>query len=333
MEEEAAKKVATAVIILILISLSIFAVINWQNKEETGYPNPLLTSGYVPSKPSYEDYLYFTDFGDNKTVQDFLYFLTFTSGNVTYTLKIYYDKHTQAEHNSSITIYIVSNSEIYRKTYYDNMKIYKDSDKISLVSTSGMLYSDIYPDSLLFTIHLESDVMRAYLNFTGKPFWYNDGKTAEIAPGEYVWGFEILGDVKGTVNGNEVRGYGYFERINFNILLENTPYFINWLVFCSENIKLLIYRQGEYRDGGIWINNKYYKPSDFMYSELETDGNGVVSFDMKISVNISGNMVYMDLKGERINSDLFSTVLKSSLKFSNEDYSGMTFIDTRIYKY
>ncbi len=329
MRMEDKKKLGALAISLIFLSLVIFAFLTSESKsEENCYPNPLLESGYVPKTPTKEDYLKFTNFGDEKTVEDILYFLSFNLNNTSYSVRIYYNKNVpEGINNLSIVIYSLFNNSQYKKGYVSNMKIQVEEESILLLSQNGIFSARIYPGNSTSLIELNTNILNAKLIFHGKTFWYNHGDVAEIFPNKFVWGFEIVGEVEGTANDNRVKGFGYFERLNFNVPLENSQYFLNWLVFVSDNISGIIYTHGEYRDGGIWIGNNYIQPSDFHYTYLNTDKNGVVEYSFRITYRGSNNN-FQDIiiKGQRVFFDPISSVYASSISYNSHNVMGTSYI-------
>ena len=331
------KKVVRLCLIIWVVAIVIASIVGVLYVEQIFskkecYPNPLLSKNYVPSTPTKKDYLTFMNFGNN-TIANYFYSIKIEDySSNTYILTIYYNNFSKTLSNYFFEM-VVKNpngGNIVHTSWIGIMRLLTNDNYIYLKSKD--INISIYPENISSRIYIKLSGADINLELSGKPFWYNHGKIAEIGNGQKVWGFEILEDVSGYIGKEKVSGEGLFERVNFNIELVKTPYFISWIAINTKNVKGILYRQGEYRDGGLWIDGKYYQPVDFYLSSLNTSGKEVKYLSMIISYEKKDGVYgYIKIYAKGIFYNNFGNVCDMHLQRGDSGgvEEGFSFIDIR----
>lgn len=323
------KKILCIIIIasLISISLGIWILSNDLQNTRCYHHNNVSNENYVPKTPSLDDYLTFANLG-NSTIQDFFYYIFLKNENSSeYVLMIYYDHNKNSfSFNSYVDIKEFKNAGTNHQIRYMQSKVYKKDASVIWESQDGFFKSIIFPSNITTRIDIEIKNFDLNLIFKGKPFWYHHGTTAEIAPGKYVHGFEILGEVYGKVNDMNVQGYGVFERADFtrSLVEDNSTLFLNWIAVVSNEVKGIFYWQGTYKEAGIWIENTYKEPIDFAFVNLSIDEDDVKYYHMLVSLNTGK----IDISGESRVSGGHLSVVFTKIQYNGTEYEGFSFIDT-----
>ncbi len=111
------------------------------------------------------------------------------------------------------------------------------------------------------------------LKIKGSPFWFNRGKEegARITPSTLIWGFELFGDMEGTltIGGKEthVIGVGIHECVTSSIQAWFEYGWMDWIWFHFDELYGLIFDMhgGKYKDGCIYLmkEKEYLVINDF----------------------------------------------------------------------
>lgn len=96
----------------------------------------------------------------------------------------------------------------------------------------------------------------------GYPVKFNDGNLTIVEPGYYIKGFDIPGTALGTIGGSNVVGFSNLERAKWNMNLGITPRY-SWIPFSGSKLSGIFCCMKFWRDGGLWYNGQYVKPSYF----------------------------------------------------------------------
>ncbi len=321
-------KAITTVLTLIIVVLIFYIelpVPKQSEKTEAGFSEPLFENYTKDDTPTLNDYLTFTSFSKD-TIQDFLFYFGIQDDHMNkYIFKFIYLHNTPIIENNYYIVFFEINGS--GKASYSGITKF-DISQSEIIFNTDEINIMIYP--INSTSILISDMLNMTLKFEGKVFWYNNGKVAHVTPKGFLNGFELIGDVRGEINGRKVEGHGYFERINFNIKVTNTPYIEDWNVFSTDNIKGLVYSQGVYKDGCVWINNKYYKPIDFFTTNTQYDNKLILNKEIIIYLNISGSVKCMRITMDYLGYDPISEFYSLKINLDGKSYFGFGFIDSTL---
>ena len=297
-----------------------------QSSAQNTIDNPLLGPTQKPRTPTVNDYVDFIQFSHGKTNNTLAYFLGFKddTSNI-YFLQFFYHYKTN-DWYCSITDKKSGKESVghgYATITYNSIFILLKGESLNIT---------IYPSNISSIAKIMLGYKTITFKFEGKPFWYDDGKILSINKNEKAQGFEIIGHAIGTINKKSVVGYGTLEKLSFNIRIRDTPYFEDWVLFSTDKIGGLLYRQGEYRDGGIWINNEYYKPIDFLTTTLNYsyEDHYIVQMNKIVSLNINGTVKYLYLNMQGILKMDELELCKVEIIFDGTTYDGYSILDNAL---
>ena len=314
----------------IILSLEVIQSANSCSQCST-IDNPLLTPAKTPPTPTVNDYIHFDKFDYGHTNQTIAYFVGFKEkkADINYFLTFFYHHDSSDYPNWQLSLIKIESNE--RLSFSGHVTLTHDNIKVLLVDNE-LLKILIYPSNNTSILQLSGSGISLYFKFTGHPFWYDNGKIGGINKKERMAGFEIIGKLIGEINGRIIDGYGTLEKISFNIRIRNSPYFEDWCLFSSDEIGGLIYRQGEYRDGGLWINGEYYKPIDFLTTQLNYSYSKhyIYRMDKLISVNINGSVRYLSIKMYSLIKNDGLILSQIQIEFQGKTYQGYSIIDNAL---